>query len=146
VVVNILTNHAVHTGRIKVMGGTQKRPNIHVDDMVGLYLFLLDQPDDRIDGKVWNAGYENHTLMQLAEIVKKVVGGDLQVDVLPTNDPRSYHVSSEKMRRELGFVPRFTIEDAVRGLVEAMKSGKLPNAMDDPLYFNIKRMQQLKLR
>jgi nucleoside-diphosphate-sugar epimerase len=146
VVVNILTNHAVNTGRIKVLGGSQKRPNIHIDDMSDLYLFLLQQPDEKIDGKTWNAGFENHTLMQLADIVKSVVGGKLAVDVQPTDDLRSYHVSSERMRCELGFVPRHTIEDAVKGLVEAMKAGRLPRSMEDSRYFNIKRMQEIELK
>ena len=146
VIVNILTNHAVNRGRIRVFGGSQKRPNIHIDDMVGLYLFLLDQPDEKIDGEIFNAGYENHTLMELAEIVKKVVGGDLPIDVEPTDDLRSYHVSAEKMRRKLGFEPSHTIEDAVRGLVAAMADGRLPNSMDDPRYFNINLMREVDLK
>ncbi len=146
VIVNILTNHAVNRGRIRVFGGSQKRPNIHIDDMVDLYLFLLDQPDDKIDGKIYNAGYENHTVMQLAEMVKAAVGGDLAIDIEPTDDLRSYHVSSDKMRRELGFEPTHSIEDAVKGLVEAFKDGRLPNSMDDPRYFNITQMKQKSLK
>ena len=146
VIVNILTNHAVNRGRIRVFGGSQKRPNIHIDDMVDLYLFLLDQPDDKIDGKIYNAGYENHTVMQLAEMVKAAVGGDLAIDIEPTDDLRSYHVSSDKMRRELGFEPTHSIEDAVKGLVEAFKDGRLPNSMDDPRYFNINLMKQKSLK
>lgn len=146
VIVNILTNHAVNRGRIRVFGGSQKRPNIHIDDMVDLYLFLLDQPDEKIDGKIFNAGYENHTVMELAEMVKAAVGGDLRIDVEPTDDLRSYHVSSEKMRRELGFEPSHTIEDAVRDLVEAFKDGRLPNSMDDPRYFNINLMKDVELK
>jgi len=145
VIVNILTNHAVNRGRIRVFGGTQKRPNIHIDDMADLYLFLLDQPDEKIDGKIFNAGYENHTLMELAEIVRKVVGEDLPIDIEPTDDLRSYHVSSQKMRSELGFEPLYTIEDAVRGLVTAFKEGKLPNSLEDPKYYNINLMKQVEL-
>ena len=84
--------------------------------------------------------------MELAEIVRKVVGSDLPIDIEPTNDLRSYHVSSEKMRRELGFTPRHSIEDAVHGLVQAFREGRLPNSMDDSRYFNIKLMQQTKLK
>jgi nucleoside-diphosphate-sugar epimerase len=146
VIVNILTNHAVNRGRIRVFGGSQKRPNIHIADMVDLYLFLLQQPDDKIDGGIYNAGYENHTLMELAEIVKKVVGGELPIDVEPTDDLRSYHVSSEKMRRELGFEPTHSIEDAVRGMVDAFRAGKLPNSMEDPRYFNINLMKDVSLK
>ena len=146
VIVNILTNHAVNRGRIRVFGGSQKRPNIHIDDMVDLYLFMLEQPDEKIDGKIYNAGYENFTLLELADIVKGVVGGDIAIDVEPTDDLRSYHVSSEKMRRELGFEPRHTIGDAVRDLVAAFRGGKLPNSMDDPRYFNIELMKKTNLK
>ncbi len=126
VVVNILTNQAVNVRRIKVFGGTQKRPNIHIEDMADLYVFLLQQPDDKIDGEIFNAGFENHTLMQLADMISHQVGNDITVDVVPTNDLRSYHVSSEKMRSKLGFEPKHSIEEAVRGLVAAFREGKLP--------------------
>lgn len=146
VVVNILTNQAFNTRKIKVLGGTQKRPNIHIQDMTDLYVFLLQQPDDRIDGEIYNAGFENHTLNQLADMVRRQVGNDIAVDVMPTNDLRSYHVSSEKMRRKLGFTPKHTIEEAVSDLVAAFRAGKLPNSLDDPRYFNIKRMQEVSLK
>lgn len=146
VIVNILTNHAINKGRIRVFGGSQKRPNIHIDDMVDLYRFLLDQPDAKIDGKIFNAGYQNHTLMELAEIVREVVGNDLPIDVVPTDDLRSYHVSSEKMRKELGFEPRHTVQNAVQDLIAAFEAGKLPDSMEDPRYFNIKMMQKVGLK
>lgn len=146
VIVNILTNHAVNTGRIRVFGGDQKRPNLHIQDMVDLYLHLLRVPDEVIDGKIFNAGVDNFTVMEIAEMVRRTVGEDLAVDIVPTDDNRSYHVSSEKMRRELGFVPKHTVEDAVRDLVKAFEAGLLPNAMEDSRYFNIKRMQEVRLK
>jgi nucleoside-diphosphate-sugar epimerase len=145
VVVNIFTNHAVNNGKIKIFGGSQKRPNIHINDMTDLYLFLLQQDDAKIDGKIFNAGYENHSLTDLAEIVKRAVGGPIEVEVVPTDDLRSYHVSSEKIRRELGFTSHHSIEDAVRGLAEALRDGRLVDPLTNPLYFNIKRMQELHL-
>lgn len=146
VVVNILTNHAFNARRIKVLGGAQKRPNIHIEDMAELYAFLLQQPDEKIDGEIFNAGFENHTLLQLADMVRHQVGNDIDVDIAPTDDMRSYHVSSQKMRRTLGFDPKHTIEDAIRGLLSAFRAGKLPNSLEDSRYFNIKRMQELDLK
>jgi nucleoside-diphosphate-sugar epimerase len=146
VVVNILTNLAVNTGRIRVFGGTQRRPNLHIADMAAEYLFLLQQDDARINGKIYNIGYENHSLMKIADIVKSVVGGDVNIAVEPTDDLRSYHVSSEKIRRELGFSPTHTIEQAVSGLVDAFRSGRLPNSLNDARYFNIKMMQNISLK
>ena len=144
--VNILTNHAVNSGRITVFGGEQKRPNIHIDDMAEVYLRLLAAPDEQVSGQVFNAGYENHTVREIAEMVRSVVGTSTDIVTTPSDDNRSYHISSEKIRRELGFVPRRSIEDAARGLLDAFRGGLIPNPMDDIRYYNIKTMQNLRLR
>ena len=146
VVVNIFTNQAVNTGKIRVTGGPQKRPNIHIDDMVRCYLHLLQQPDEKIDGKIWNAGDTNFPIAKLAEIVKAVVGPQVEIESFPTNDPRSYHVSGKKIRDDIGFELKYTIEDAVAGLMQAMKDGRLSDPLNNPLYFNIKQMQGVKLK
>ncbi len=144
--VNILTCHALKKGKITVFGGNQKRPNIHIKDMVALYCFLLQQPDEKIDGKIFNAGYDNFTVMEIAEMVRNVVGKDLPIEVQPTNDNRSYHVSSAKIQRELGFVATHSVEDAIRDLHQAFTAGMVPDALENPNYYNIKRMQQVKLK
>ncbi len=143
--VNILTNFAINKGFIKVFGGDQLRPNIHIDDMVDAYLLLLETDDAKVDGKIFNAGYENHSINDIARMVRNVVGKDVDIKVEPTNDNRSYRVSSEKIKRELGFSAKRTIEDAVVSLKEAFDAGKIPNSFDDDIYFNIKRMQNLNL-
>lgn len=143
--VNILTNHAVNKGKITVFGGAQLRPNFHVRDCAELYVECLRQPDAAIDGKVFNAGYQNLTISEIAEKVREVVGGSVAIETTPTNDNRSYHISSEKIRRELGYSPRRTIEDAIRELVAAFHAGQIPDPMDNPLYYNIRRMQELHL-
>jgi len=144
--VNILTNHAVNNGKITVFGGEQKRPNIHIQDMADLYLHCLDCADEVIDGKIFNAGWENFTVRQIADMVRDVVGEEVTIETTPSDDNRSYHVSSEKMRDELGFVPQHTIEDAVRGLVDAFADGRVPDAMADERYSNIKTMQRLGMK
>ena len=144
--VNSLTNHAITNGKITVFGGGQKRPNIHIEDMTDLYVKSLQWPDEAIDGKIFNAGYENHTVMEIAEMVRNVVGEKVEIVTTPTNDNRSYHISSEKIKRELGFVPQHTIEDTVKDLVEAFNANLIPNSMTDIRYYNIKMMQQLQLK
>jgi len=144
--VNILTNHAVNNRRITVFGGQQMRPNIHIEDMADLYVKSLEWPDEAIDGNIFNAGYENYRIIEIAEMVRSVVGKDVEIVTTPTDDHRSYHISSEKIKRELGFVPQHTIEDAVRDLVTAFEAGKIPNSMTDIRYYNIKTMQHLRLK
>jgi nucleoside-diphosphate-sugar epimerase len=144
--VNILTNLAVNTGRITVFGGEQLRPNLHVEDMTDLYLMLLDAPDHLVDGKIWNAGYDNLKVREIADMVRGKAGDNVEIVVTPTNDHRSYHVSSQKIRRELGFMPRYTVEDAIVDLKRAFDGGKVPDAMIDDRYYNIKRMQAYRLR
>jgi nucleoside-diphosphate-sugar epimerase len=144
--VNILTNHAINNGKITVFGGDQLRPNIHVEDMTDLYVRLLEEPDDVINGKTWNAGYHNLKVRTIADMVREQVGPSVDIVVTPTDDHRSYHVSSEKIRQDLGFVAERSVKDAILDLKAAFVSGKVPNAMTDDRYYNIKRMQALKLR
>ena len=144
--VNILTSHAVTNRQIKVFGGDQMRPNIHVDDMADFYIKSLEWPDASIDGKIYNVGYHNHKVRDIANLVKGVIGEDVKIITTPTDDNRSYHVSSDKIKRELGFAPKRDIEDAVRDLAAAFKDGRIPDAMTDDRYYNIKRMQRLSLK
>ncbi|MDI6703316.1 MAG: SDR family oxidoreductase [bacterium] len=145
--VNILTNLAINTGRITVFGGEQKRPNIHIEDITDLYVKLLEFPDDMIKGKIFNAGYENYKISQLAEMVREVVGKDgVKIITAKTDDLRSYHISSEKIKQELGFEPKHTIEDAVRDLSKAFQEGRIPNPMGDIRYYNIKMMKAIHLK
>jgi nucleoside-diphosphate-sugar epimerase len=143
--VNILTNHAVNKGKITVFGGKQKRPNIHMEDMVDLYVKILQYPAKLIDGKIYNAGYENFTVMELAQKVKKIIGKDIPIEVTATDDNRSYQVCSEKIKEELGFVAKHTVEEAIEDLCDAFNSGKIPNP-DDIRYYNIKTMKALNLK
>lgn len=144
--VNILTNHAINKGQITVFGGEQKRPNLHIEDMTDLYVFLLAQSDEKIHRKIYNAGYENFAVRELAEKVNQTLGGNIPIITTPSNDNRSYHVSSRKIKSELGFAPRHTIEDAIRDLKAAFDAGKIPNSLDDIRYYNIKTMQTLCLK
>jgi nucleoside-diphosphate-sugar epimerase len=148
--VNILTNHAVTNNKITVFGGSQKRPNLHIQDMCDLYELLLTVPDEKIAGQIFNAGFQNMSIMEIALLVKKVVEkefpekGDIPVVTTTSNDLRSYHVNSDKITRVLGFQPKRTVEDAIRDLCIAFKTGKLPNSMDKTTYFNVRRLKELK--
>jgi nucleoside-diphosphate-sugar epimerase len=146
VVVNILTNLAFHRREITVYGGAQLRPNIHIADMVDAYVALLEAPAEKISGKIFNAGFENQTVLELAEAVRRVVGQDVKIVSIPSNDDRSYHISSKLIKEELGFVAKRTIEDAATDLVKAFKDGLLPNSLTNEMFFNIKRMQSLDLK
>ena len=145
--VNILTNHAVNLGKITVFGGGQKRPNIHIEDITDLYIDLLSLPKDLVAAKVWNAGYENHRVREIAEIIRQVVDkGGVEITTTPTDDHRSYHISSDKIKQDLGFVPKHTIEDAVRDLVNAFHQGIIHNSMENSDYYNVKKMNAISLK
>ena len=113
--------------------------------MVEAYMVLLRAPKEKIAGKIYNAGYENHSVKDIAETVKKAVGDDVKLITSHSDDNRSYHVSSKKIQNELGFIAKHTIQDAVKDLCEAFDQGLLPNSLDDEMYFNIKRMQNINL-
>lgn len=149
--VNILTNHAVNAGKITVFGGEQKRPNLHIQDMCDLYKLLLEVEDAKIAGETFNAGYQNQTIMEIAQQVKKVVQqefpekGNIEIVTTPTNDIRSYHINSDKITAKIGFKPKRGIEDAARELCRAMKEGKLPGSLEDDRYSNVKVLKRRKI-
>jgi len=146
VVVNILTNLAYHKREITVFGGEQLRPNIHIADMAKAYLALLEAPREKIAGQIFNAGYENQPVAELAQMIKEVVGDDVCLVTTPTDDNRSYHISSDRIREKLGFTATHSIREAAVDLVQAFRTNLLPNSLDDERYFNIRRMQSLNLQ
>lgn len=146
VIVNIFANQAVNNGKLRIFGGTQLRPNIHIRDMCRVYRVCLELPVSQVDGRIYNVGFENLSVLQLATTVKSVVGDNVEMSIEPTDDLRSYHISSERIRRELNFSPEFTIEQAVRDLKRAFEEERFENPLGNPLYFNIKRMQELNLK
>jgi nucleoside-diphosphate-sugar epimerase len=134
--VNLLTMQALSKGKITVFGGDQIRPNIHIDDITDLYLHLIDHPE--VTG-VYNAGFENISIMDIAKLVIKYV--PVEIAVTPSNDPRSYRVNSDKLLAT-GFKPKKTVEDAVREIIEKYRSGVLK---DDEHFHNLKWMQKTVL-
>ncbi|PHQ78635.1 MAG: UDP-glucose 4-epimerase [Coxiella sp. (in: Bacteria)] len=149
--VNILTNHAVTNGKIIVFGGSQLRPNLHVQDMCGLYKLLLTVASEKIAGETFNAGYQNMSIMEIAQMVKRVVEAEMPekspiaLEVTESDDIRSYHINSDKIKRCIGFEPCYTIADAVKSLCDAFKADKIPNSMTDDKYFNMKKIQALEV-
>ena len=147
--VNILTNHAVNKGVITVFGGNQMRPNLHIDDMVDAYVLMLNAPHEKIHGEIFNIGFENRSIAEIANMVKKIVEeelpekGDIKIVTTPTNDMRSYHVNSDKVKRVLGFAPQRNIEDAIRDLTRAFRNNLLPRSFDDDWYYNVRTMKKL---
>ena len=144
-VVNMLTNHAFHNRKIKVFGGDQLRPNVHIDDMVDSYFTVLNADYRKINGEIFNVGYKNQTVNELANNVKDVIGNDIEIVKSASDDNRSYHVSCKKISEILDFNTKLTIKDAVMDLKKAFEKKLIINSFDDERFFNIKRMQSIKL-
>ena len=145
--VNILTNHAYYNRKIRVFGGVQKRPNIHILDMARFYLRAIEEEKEKISGKIYNVGYENHSINSIAKKVQSIIGpNDVSIEKVPTADLRSYHISSKKAEKELGFTPLYSIENAIHDLHHAFEQKIFEDTMNNPLYYNIKTMQELCLK
>ena len=146
VIVNILTNLAFHKKNISVFGGDQLRPNIHIKDMVRAYHYLIEADKNLVNGQVFNAGWENKSVNEIASIVQETIGSHVSITREKTDDNRSYHISSEKIRKVLGFSTKYTIGNAVSDLKEVFEKNLLKNTLNNELYYNIKRMNSLKLK
>ena len=130
--VNLLTMAALDSQKITVFGGAQVRPNIHIDDITDLYMFLLSRPD--VTG-VYNAGFENMSILAIAEAVATKFTA--KIEVTPSNDPRSYRLNSDKILAT-GFAPKKRVDDAVTEIIAAYQGGRLKN---EERFHNLKWMQ-----
>ena len=147
--VNILTNHAVNKNVITVFGGEQLRPNLHVQDYCDAVKLFLTAPSESIKNEIFNVGYQNMSIADIAKVVKKVVEqefpekGEIGIITTSSDDNRSYHINSGKIKKALGFQPKFSIEDAVRELCQSFKMDQLPNSFEDDFYFNVRRLKRI---
>ena len=146
VIVNILTNNGFNKRKIIINGGEQKRPNIHIKDMVNAYIEIINQPNEVVREEIFNVGFENYTLDEIGTLVKKKLGNDIIIEHQETNDKRSYHISSKKITQNLDFKPKFSIEIAIEDLKKAFEKKLLLDSFNDPRYFNIKMMQKIELQ
>lgn len=149
--VNILTAHAIINDKILVFGGKQLRPNLHVLDYCDLLDLLITSESEKIKNKIFNVGYENLSIMQIAEVVRNVVlkefpqKKEILIDVQKSNDLRSYHINSDKIKNELNFKPKRSIEDAVKEICDAYKQDKYEKLLENIDYFNVKKIKYLNI-
>jgi nucleoside-diphosphate-sugar epimerase len=134
--INLLTDQALTDGRIRVFGGAQMRPNVHIRDLTAFYRMLLDAPANKISGRAFNVSRQNESVMGLAEMIRDELDPSLPIETVPSNDPRSYHLSAARARKELGFEAKHDLVTAVRELREAYRSGEISDSRSN-IYRNV---------
>ncbi len=145
--VNILTINALINNKIKIFGGEQMRPALHINDMTRFYKLMLEAPKEKIHQQAFNVSCENKTIKDIGKMVKRVIGdSSIEFEVTPSEDNRSYHVNADKMKRVLGFECKYSLQDAVRSIIEAYNNGLIIDGLNNPFYYNIKRMNEINLR
>lgn len=145
VIVNMFASQAYFNQKITIFGGDQLRPNIHIKDMVRLYCQLIEADSSMVSGQIFNAGYENLSVRQIAEIIKSSVNKYVEISITPTNDNRSYHISSQKLSNILNFSPKYTVSDAATEMFYAFEQRYFSDPMFNPSYYNIQLMKNTKL-
>ena len=149
--VNILTNLAINKGIITVFGGDQLRPNLHIKDYADLCCTLLNAEKSIVQNKIFNCGYENMSIMDIAQTVKKIVefefpeNPSIKIKKTSSDDKRSYHINSDKIKNELGFSPKLSVANAITDLCKAFKKDLIPNSFDNDLYYNVRTMKKIKI-
>ncbi len=148
--VNILTNHAYHNNKIIVYGGNQLRPNLHIQDYIEVVDLFINSPAQKINKQIFNVGYQNLTVLEIAHKVKKIIEKknkiDVKIEITESDDNRSYHINSDKIYDHLGYKPKRTVEDAILELIDAFDNNLLPNSFDNNIYYNVKRLQEISAK
>tara|TARA_B100000315_G_C14456503_1_gene531662 strand:- start:20 stop:1027 length:1008 start_codon:yes stop_codon:yes gene_type:complete len=150
--VNILTNFAVNKNEIKVFGGEQLRPNLHIKDYCDAVELLIIAEKNKIENQIFNVGYQNMSINEIAHLVKEVVEEEypkkrkIKITKTSSNDNRSYHINSEKIKKNLGFEPKRSIAMAIKDLCRAFKEGKITNSFENDFYFNVNRLKRINAK
>jgi nucleoside-diphosphate-sugar epimerase len=140
---NLFVAQAVCNKEITLFGGEQMRAMLDVRDMVRCYQLMLELPERKIDGKVWNVVKENSTMADMVKMVAECVGGQPKIITTPTDDRRSYAISGDRIQRDIGWVPRYSIKAAIATLIGAILEGRVPDAMTSDVYYNVRRIGRL---
>jgi nucleoside-diphosphate-sugar epimerase len=151
--VNIFTNQAYFNKKITIFGGEQKRPNLNILDMCRAYELLIKVPDKKIANKVFNIGFRNLKIKQIAIIVKKEVEKfykkihkkNIKIKIIKStsNDNRSYHIDSTKIKKELNFKPKYSLEDAIKSLCYCFYKKEITKSFESNRYFNVKKLKEI---
>ena len=145
VIVNIFANHGYHKRELNIFGGDQLRPNIHIDDIVRFYQQLLISDDKIINGQIFNVGGKNYSVKEIAQIAKNELGNDIKIIQTHSDDNRSYHISSKKVKELMNFDVKLDISNAIKDLKAAFDNKILLNPLENEFYYNIKRMKNISL-
>lgn len=143
--VNILTINAINKKNIQVFGGQQKRPNIHIEDMCNFYIDCIDINSEKFNNKIYNVGFENLKIIEIANMVKNTLNINIPITIVKSNDMRSYHISSAKVKKEFGFNTVKKISDAIIEIDYASKKKLIINPLNNSDYYNINKMKELNL-
>ena len=144
--VNILTNLAINTNVIRVFGGSQLRPNLHIKDYSDVCQLLIHAPAEKIRKQIFNCGYENLSILNIAYDVKSVIQNkNIDIKIEKSDDLRSYHINSDKIKNILDYKPKRNVKFAINELKDAFSKGLLPNSIDDDIYYNVRLMKKIKV-
>ena len=148
--VNILTSHAYFKNKILVFGGKQLRPNLHVQDYCDVLLKLIKADKKLVQNEIFNVGYQNMSILNIAKKVKKIVEKKLNkkipLEIVKSNDNRSYHINSDKIKNKIRFSPKYSIDFAVNELCNEFKKNKLKNVFNKNIYYNVKTVMKLNAK
>lgn len=148
--VNILSNFAYHKKFINVFGGDQLRPNLHIKDMCRLYELLFKKSFKNICGEIYNCGFQNMKIIDIANKVKNIYekkyDNEIKINITKSNDKRSYHINSSKIKKDLNFIPKYKIDDAINELFKAFEKKDIKNSFKNKNYFNVKKLIELGIK
>jgi nucleoside-diphosphate-sugar epimerase len=149
--VNILTNLAIRNSKITVFGGKQLRPNLHIEDYSRVVIQLLESESEKINGEIFNVGSQNLSILEIANLVKVTVPkyikniNEIAIEISSSDDPRSYHINSDKIKNTLNFSTMFTVEDAIRDICNAFSKNLFEDSLENINYFNVKKVKSLNV-
>jgi len=149
--VNILTNHGFNNKKIKVFGGEQLRPNLHIRDYCEAIMLLIEAKKELVENQIFNVGYENMSIANIALLVKKVLENrfsieNIDIETVDSDDKRSYHINSGKIKKILNFSPKYSVEYAINELATAFQKNIIQHSFENNIYYNVKTLKEINAK
>ena len=130
--VNEFTRDLWADRELEVFGEQFWRPYIHARDAARAVVTVLEAPEEKVAGEVFNAGHsdENYRKLDLVELITGRLGRGNVSYVKKDEDPRDYKVSVEKIKDQLGFEPRYRVPDGIDEIVGALEQERFGDPFD----------------
>ena len=141
-VVNLFSGLVANNKKIKIFGGEQWRPFIHVFDVSNFIKKIIENTTQNKKGKIYNLIGENIKISNLGKYLIKKYNANVIIEK-HLDDKRNYKVTAKKAFKDFNFKPKYTVKRGIEEIILNTKKNKINNIFRDK-YINISNLEKFR--